>query len=89
MTNANITKFIVACITFLGVVSALVGGALVWKGYEGGTLIAGGAGSAISGLIGFLGGKMQGTPAGTIADPVATTTTNTSANPVPVTETLK
>lgn len=86
MNSAGATKFIVLCITILGLVSFVIGGLLVWKGFQGGELIAGGGSSAVTGLIGFLGGKMM-TPAGTSGDPVKTQVTNTATDAVPTTET--
>lgn len=50
---SNHTRFVVACITFLGILCVVGGTALVFKGYPGDLVIGGGL-AAISGLIGML-----------------------------------
>jgi hypothetical protein len=57
----NHVRFIVSCITILGIGCAIGGVILIFKGY-GGDLLIGGALSAISGLCGFLGAGRPNTP---------------------------
>ena len=56
------TRFIVGCVTLLGMACVLCGTFLIYKGFQSGELLlSGGAVGAISGLLGFLGGKAMGT----------------------------
>jgi hypothetical protein len=57
----NHVRFIVSCITILGIGCAIGGVILIFKGY-GGDLLIGGALSAISGLCGFLGAGRPNAP---------------------------
>lgn len=57
----NHVRWIVTCVTVLGMVCAVTGGALIWKGFHGDLLI-GGAITAISGLTGYLGAGKPNTP---------------------------
>lgn len=57
----NHVRFIVSCITILGVACVIGGVALIYKGY-GGDLLIGGCLSAISGLCGFLGAGRPNQP---------------------------
>lgn len=50
----NHVRWIVTCVTLLGVTCAFCGATLIWKGYHGDLLI-GGTLAAVSGLCGFLG----------------------------------
>lgn len=50
----NHTRFICGCITIMGVICAVVGGALIYKGYHADLLISGVI-AAISGMTGLLG----------------------------------
>lgn len=52
------TKFIVGCITLLSGVFGGCGFYLILRGYQAGELYATTGGMGLSGLIGFLGGKM-------------------------------
>lgn len=56
----NHTKFIVACVTILGILCILAGGTLTWRGYNAELLIGGGV-AAISGLLGVISNR-QPTP---------------------------
>lgn len=58
----NHVRWIVTCMTLLGLVCAGCGAALIWKGYHGDLLI-GGALAAISALGGFLGAGKPTPPA--------------------------
>lgn len=51
------TAMIVLCVTWLGSLAALGGAWLLWKGFTGGSELVLALNSAISGLIGFLGGR--------------------------------
>lgn len=57
----NHVRWIVTCMTLLGLVCAGCGAALIWKGYHGDLLI-GGALAAISALGGFLGAGKPNQP---------------------------
>jgi hypothetical protein len=57
----NHVRWIVTCITVLGLACAAGGTTLIYKGYAGDLLI-GGALAAISGLAGFLGAGRPPTP---------------------------
>jgi hypothetical protein len=57
----NHVRFIVACITILGICCISGGVVLIYKGYPGDLLIGGGL-AAISGLAGFLGAGRPNTP---------------------------
>lgn len=67
------TRFIVGCVTVLASLAALEGGWLLWKGFAGGGELVITLNTAISGLVGFLGGRRSSTPA------PDTTTTATSS----------
>lgn len=56
------TGLIVICVTWLGSLAALGGAWLLWKGFTGGSELVLALNSAISGLIGFLGGRAMTTP---------------------------
>lgn len=80
MNPPNHTKFIVLCITGLAMAATLVGSYLLLKGFQSGELLAQMGSNGLSGLVGFLGGKMSShsdKPA--VNDPavVETTTTET------------
>lgn len=53
MPQTNHTRFIVSCVTLLGVLCVASGATLTFKGYNA-ELLIGGAVSAISGLLGML-----------------------------------
>ncbi len=53
----NPTTLVVVCVTMLGTEAAIMGGFLLWKGFTGGSELVLALNSAISGLIGFLGGR--------------------------------
>lgn len=57
----NHTRFIVACVTVLGVLCILAGGVLTWRGYNAELLIGGGV-AAISGLLGVISNRQPSTP---------------------------
>lgn len=61
----NHTPLVVVCVTLLGTQAAIMGGFLLWKGFTGGSELVLALNSAITGLIGFLGGRATagGTPA--------------------------
>jgi hypothetical protein len=62
MSGNNHTIFIVGCITFLSGVAMGLGFYLLLKGFQSGELLVTNGGVAgLSGLIGFLGGKMTST----------------------------
>jgi hypothetical protein len=48
---------VVVCVTCLASLSAIIGGWLLWKGFAGGGEMIITLNTAISGLIGFLGGR--------------------------------
>lgn len=56
-TPPSHTKFVVVCVTVLASQAALTGAFLLWKGFAGGGELVITLNTAISGLIGFLGGK--------------------------------
>lgn len=66
MNQQNHTKFVVSCITFLGILCLVGGCILVFKGYPGDLVIGGGL-AAISGLIGMLSNRQNTTPDVTIS----------------------
>lgn len=68
----NHTRFIVAWIGVLGLSAAVAGTWLLWKGFAGGGELVVTLNSAISGLVGFLGGRAL--------NPTATTTTSTATD---------
>lgn len=45
-------------ITIISIVSLIVGGLLMWKGFQGAEIALTIASSGLSGLVGFIGGKM-------------------------------
>jgi len=53
----NHTPLVVVCVTLLGTQAAIMGGFLLWKGFTGGSELVLALNSAITGLIGFLGGR--------------------------------
>lgn len=69
------TRFIVGCITMLAASAAFGGMWLLWKGFAGGGELVVTLNTAISGLVGFLGGR------GTRPPPPTETTTTATANP--------
>lgn len=75
------TRFIVTWIGILGLAAAIAGTWLLWKGFAGGGELVVTLNSAISGLVGFLGGRGMNNPATT------TTATATDAGSVVTTET--
>lgn len=79
MNPPNHTKFIVGAITLLSVLAIASGAWLLLKGFQSGELLAQMASSGLSGLIGFLGGKMTANDKPHVADPaeVKTETTET------------
>lgn len=81
MNQQSHTRFIVGCITALGALAAITGAWLLWKGFAGGGELVVTLNSAISGLVGFLGGRQMNAPATT------TTSTATDSGSVVTTET--
>lgn len=57
------TSLIVICVTWLGSLAGIGGAWLLWKGFTGGSELVLAMSSAISGLIGFLGGRAMVPPA--------------------------
>ncbi len=53
----NHTPMVVICVTILASQAALTGAFLLWKGFAGGGELVVTLNTAISGLIGFLGGR--------------------------------
>lgn len=62
MNTPGHTRYIVGCITLLGLVFGLSGSFLVYKGFEGGNIAMTIGGQCAAGLVGFLGGKMMTAP---------------------------
>jgi hypothetical protein len=58
MNQPSHTKFVVSCITILGILCLIGGTILIFKGYSGDLVIGGGL-AAISGLIGMLSQRQQ------------------------------
>lgn len=58
MNPPNHTRFIVLCITILAMVATGGGTYLILKGFQQGELLAQMGSNGLSGLVGFLGGKM-------------------------------
>ena len=56
------TKIVVLCVTFLASLAAVTGAFLLWKGFAGGGELVITLNTAISGLIGFLGGRAMPPP---------------------------
>ncbi len=59
MNPQDHTKFIVGCVTLLGMSAAAGGCWLLWKGFAGGGELVITLNTAISGLVGFLGGRQM------------------------------
>lgn len=53
----NHTPLVVICVTFLATIASTTGAFLLWKGFAGGGELVVTLNTAISGLIGFLGGR--------------------------------
>lgn len=76
--NQDHTALIVKWVGFLSSLAMVLGAVLLYKGYQSGELLVTSGGVAgISGLVGFLGGKLVQKP--TVSDPsqVPTTVTET------------
>ena len=56
------TALVVVCVTILATIASVIGGWLLWKGFSGGGEMIITLNTAISGLIGFLGGRVTNTP---------------------------
>lgn len=83
MNPPNHTRTIVLCITALSMAATGLGSYLLLKGFQSGELLAQMGSNGLSGLVGFLGGKMaNGLDKPHIADPsTIQTTTNETAKP--------
>ncbi len=83
----NHTPLIVVCVTVMGMTAALAGSWLLWKGFAGGGELVVTLNSAISGLVGFLGGRAMNNPntatTSTVTDAGAVVTTETNPEPEP------
>ncbi len=77
------TRMVVICVTILASQAALTGAFLLWKGYQGGGELVVTLNTAISGLIGFLGGRAT-VPPKPVDEPVTTTISKPPDKPVPV-----
>lgn len=86
MNPPSHTRFIVGCITLLSMAAVGTGAYLLLKGFQSGELLAQMASSGLSGLVGFLGGKMSSSPT-TPSGAIAVENTNTTNNPVNTHET--
>lgn len=65
MNNGEVkshTRLVVLAVTFLASQAAIMGGFLLWKGFAGGGELVVTLNTAISGLIGFLGGRAAAAP---------------------------
>ncbi len=81
MTPSNHVRFVIGCITALAMISALCGGFLLWKGFNGGGELVMTVNTAIAGMIGFLSNQTkppQTTPSGAITAEVV----NSPSKPV-------
>lgn len=58
----NHTPLVVICVTFLATIASTTGAFLLWKGFAGGGELVVTLNTAISGLIGFLGGRATASP---------------------------
>ncbi len=58
-TQRTHTALVVICITFLAFTATVEGSYLLWKGFAGGGELVMTLNTAISGLIGFLGGRIS------------------------------
>jgi hypothetical protein len=72
--NNHHTRFIICCITLLSMMAVGAGTYLLVSGYQSGELLAQMASSGLSGLVGFLGGKMAADKPG-VHNPDAVITT--------------
>ncbi len=72
---------VVICVTILASQAAITGAFLLWKGYAGGGELVVTLNTAISGLIGFLGGRATTPVNQPDAPPGGTSTTTTSSIP--------
>lgn len=83
MNPPNHTRFIVGSITLLSAAAIGCGTYLLLKGYQSGELLAQMASSGLSGLIGFLGGKMASNAEhnARVTDPTTVQTTVTESKP--------
>lgn len=59
-------RLAILCITSIAVCSVLVGGFLLWKGYGGGDVLVGIAGTAVGGLVGMISMRNAAPPPPTI-----------------------
>lgn len=83
-TNPSHTRFIVGCITAITIVCIGCGFWLLLKGFQSGEiLITSGGCSGLSGLIGFLGGKMSSGQNPFISAPVSIAPTKLTATAPP------
>lgn len=78
-----IIRLAIQCITFIATASILVGGFLLWKGYGGGDVLIGIAGTAVGGLVGMI--SMRQAPPPPPPDTTATQTITTVTTPNPPT----
>lgn len=56
--NDQLLNRCIVCITVISIVALLVGAGLMFRGYQGGEIAMTIASSGLSGLVGFIGGKM-------------------------------
>lgn len=83
MNQRTHTRFIVGCITLLSILAIALGSYLLLKGYQSGELLAQMASSGLSGLIGFLGGKMATEKPGVSNPDTVQTVTTEVKTPTP------
>lgn len=86
MNSPGHTRFIVLCITVMAMAATSFGGYLILKGFQQGELLCQMGSNGLSGLVGFLGGKVMSQPT-TPSGALATEVTNPPSQPVPTTET--
>lgn len=68
-TQRSHTRLVVCCITFLAFTATVTGSYLLWKGFAGGGELVMTLNTAISGLIGFLGGRVSNPPDKPLEEP--------------------
>lgn len=74
-----IIQLAIKCITFIAFAAILVGGFLLWKGYSGGDVLVGIAGTAVGGLVGMI--SMRNAPLPPPDNTTQTVTTSTTKDP--------
>lgn len=89
MNPNNHTRFIVLCITGLAMMATGAGAYLLLKGFQQGELLAQMGSNGLSGLVGFLGGKMASEVKTGTGGAIQTEVVNRQENPVPTTESPK